>query len=129
LTRLEELLPRRDIPKERYKDKRSELAEGVASIQTELDKQEDIESSIQVAEESRRFLLNNPFYLFGDGPVASWITTHALFAPHKYLSPELQDQLDWITPEKRQGFYRRMNLHVTVGGDGDRRGDRWEPCC
>ncbi len=47
----------------------------------------------------------------------NWIATHTLFAPHKYLPQEVQEHWDWITPEKRQEFYRRMNLKVRVYQD------------
>jgi hypothetical protein len=47
----------------------------------------------------------------------NWIATHALFAPHKYLPQEVQEHWDWIAPEKRQEFYRRMNLKVKVYQD------------
>ena len=36
-----------------------------------------------------------------------------------FLTPEIQEQLDWITPAKRQEFYRRMNLKVKVYPDDE----------
>lgn len=117
--RVEELYFDGAVDRERFDSKVKEIDEGIAAIRSELDKIQDIDETIQVAEEYRRFLLDNRYILFGDGLAASWLTTHALFAPHKYLSPDLQDQLDWITPEKRQEFYRRMNLKVKVGQDDE----------
>jgi hypothetical protein len=35
------------------------------------------------------------------------------------LTPEDQDQVDWITPEKRQDYYRRMKLKVEVYQDDE----------
>ncbi|HEX7169246.1 MAG TPA: hypothetical protein VF206_00340 [Rubrobacter sp.] len=95
------------------------IDEGIAAIKSELDEIQNIDETIQVAEDLRRFLLDNRYILFGSGPAIDWITTHALFAPHTFLTPEDQDQVDWITPEKRQDYYRRMKLKVEVYQDDE----------
>jgi hypothetical protein len=108
---------KRAVSRERFDSKKSEIDTQVPTNRAEMDKLEDIDETIQVAEESRRFLLDNQDILFGGGPVMNWIAIHALFAPHKYLPQEVQEHWDWITPEKRQEFYRRMNLKVRVYQD------------
>ena len=117
MTRVEDLYFDEAISRERFDSKKSEIDTQVATIRAEMDKLEDIDETIQVAEESRRFLLDNRYILFSGGPVMNWIATHALFALHKYLPQEVQEHWDWITPEKRQEFYRRMNLKVRVYQD------------
>ena len=114
LTRVEELYFDEVIDRERFDSKKKEIDEGIAAIKSDLDEIQDIDETIQVAEDLRRFLLDNRYILFGSGPAIDWITTHALFAPHTFLTPEDQDQVDWITPEKRQDYYRRMKLKVEV---------------
>jgi hypothetical protein len=117
MSRVEDLYFDEAISRERFDSKKSEIDTQVATIRAEMDKLENIEETIQVAEESRWFLLENRYILFSGGPVMNWIGTHALFAPHKYLPQEVQEHWDWITPEKRQEFYRRMNLKVRVYQD------------
>jgi hypothetical protein len=119
LTRVEELYFDEVIDRERFDSKKKEIDEGIAAIKSELDEIQDIDETIQVAEDLRRFLLDNRYILFGSGPAIDWITTHALFAPHTFLTPEDQDQVDWITPEKRQDYYRRMKLKVEVYQDDE----------
>jgi site-specific DNA recombinase len=119
MTRVEDLYFNEAISRERFDSKKLEIDTQVATIRAEMDELEDIDETIQVAEESRRFLLDNRYILFGGGPVTNWIATHALFAPHKYLPQEVQEHWDWITPEKRQEFYRRMNLKVKVYQDDE----------
>jgi hypothetical protein len=119
LTRVEELYFDEGIDRERFDSKKKEIDEGIAAIKSELDEIQDIDETIQVAEDLRRFLVDNRFILFGSGPAIDWIATHALFAPHTFLTPEDQDQVDWITPEKRQDYYRRMKLKVEVYQDDE----------
>jgi hypothetical protein len=119
LTRVEELYFDEVIDRERFDSKKKEIDEGIAAIKSELDEIQNIDETIQVAEDLRRFLLDNRYILFGSGPAIDWITTHALFAPHTFLTPEDQDQVDWITPEKRQDYYRRMKLKVEVYQDDE----------
>ena len=119
LTRVEELYFDEGIDRERFDSKKKEIDEGIAAIKSELDEIQDIDETIQVAEDLRRFLVDNRYILFGSGPAIDWTATHALFAPHTFLTPEDQDQVDWITPEKRQDYYRRMKLKVEVYQDDE----------
>ena len=119
LTRVEELYFDEVIDRERFDSKKKEIDEGIAAIKSDLDEIQDIDETIQVAEDLRRFLLDNRYILFGSGPAIDWITTHAIFAPQTFLTPEDQDQVDWITPEKRQDYYRRMKLKVEVYQDDE----------
>ncbi len=119
LTRVEELYFDEVIDRERFDSKKKEIDEEIATIKSELDEIQDIDESIPVAEDLRRFLLENRYILFGSGPAIDWITTHAHFAPHTFLTPEDQDQVDWITPEKRLDYYRRMKLKVEVYQDDE----------
>jgi len=119
LTRVEELYFDEVIDRERFDSMKKGIDEGIAAIKSELDEIQDIDETIQVAEDLRRFLVDNRYILFGSGPAIDWIATHALFAPHTFLTPEDQDQADWITPEKRQDYYRRMKLKVEVYQDDE----------
>ena len=68
LTRVEELYFDEVIDRERFDSKKEEIDEGIAAIKSELDEIQNIDETIQVAEDLRRFLLDNRYILFGSGP-------------------------------------------------------------